>query len=221
MLRNVVAVPALLLLPVCVLGCGLFCQQRGGGLEGWTLDTPEQAFAYFREAARLDRHDLEYACYSQEFIEKHKGFTLDDYLRGRPYVYGETRRLLNALKEAEIVANVPLGPNRARLDLKAVDYRCSVVLIRKPYYRIGLEGVDQPLDGDLGELRKLLTVRGDHLLVDIPLDPEVWGAMGGMPQPDELTRVEVANRWLLLDVGRVLEISRTDDKNRKSEEQTP
>jgi hypothetical protein len=136
-------------------------------------------------------------------------------------VYGETKRLLNALMNAEVVANVPLAPNRARLDLKSGDYRCSVVLIRKPYYRIGLEGVDQPLEGDLDELQKLLAVRGNHLHVDVPLDPRIWDPMGGMPHPDELTRVEVANRWLLLDVGRVFEISKAVEKSPKSEEQTP
>jgi hypothetical protein len=220
MLRTAVTVPALFALSLVAAGCCLVAPQRGGGLEGWTMDTPEQAFAYFREAAALGRHDLEFACYSKEFLEKH-GFTLDDYLRGRPHVYGETKDLLEALMKAEIAGVEYLAPNRARLDLASGTYRCSVLLIRKPYYRIGLEGVEQPLEGDLDDLRRLLAVRGDHLLVDVPLDLEVWGAMGGMPQPDELTRVEVANRWLLLDVGRVLDIRRMDDKSSGSEVQSP
>ncbi len=209
----------LLTLASLLTGCCLFGQQSTGGLEGTTRDTPEQAFAYFQAAARLGRHDLEYACYSQEFIEKNGGFTLDEYLAYRPLVSGENKKLLKALLSAEIVSVEPVkAPDIASarvvklsLHSEAESYRGDVYLIRKPYFRLGLKGFDEPVEGPLENLRRSVAIKDHDVYVRIPMTADDWSMVGlDDPTADDLTRVEVADRWLLLDIGAVFEVEKKE-----------
>jgi hypothetical protein len=205
MLSRTATLGVLLLLPLLAA-----CQTQGrGGLEGWTLDTPEQAFRYFQEAAKLERYDLEYDTFSPEFIERNGGFTKDDYLRGRPLVHGEMKRLLDALLAAEIEEVIDEGNGVARLELRSGDLRSQVWAVRRTYYRLGIVGLPKPIGGTREDLRHLVRVEGDRILVDLRLS-EAEQAIG-MPTAEELTRVEVADRWCLLDVGRPFTIEKTED----------
>ncbi len=219
----------LLTLAALLGGCCLFGQQRTGMPEGSTRDTPEQAFAYFQAAARLELYDLEFACFSPEFIEKYGGFTLDKYLIGRPLVGGETKDLLEALLTAEIVGEpTPVkAPDidsarvvKLTLHSEAESYRGDVYLVRKPYYRLGLKGYDRPVEGHLEDLRQNVAIRDHDVLVRIPLTEEDWEWNIGLSdaKSSDITRVEVADRWLLLDIGAVFEVEKKDTL---SEDRTP
>jgi hypothetical protein len=205
---------AILLSPTLLLTVG--CVQYRSGLEGKTRDTPEQAFEYFRTAVRLDLHAQEYACFSKDFIRRHDGFTLDEYLRGRPLVHGETADLLEALLEAEIVRPpVRLPDGRVRLNLRSGSFRGAVVVVKETYYRIGLADFDAPVEMPL---MHTVVVEGDHVLIDLHGD---WGAIGGPPVPGELNRIEIADRWYLDDVGEVFEISKTEGEKGSGSERRP
>jgi hypothetical protein len=172
---------------------------------------------------RLGRYDLEYDCYAPEFIERHGGWSKDDYLRGRPHVYGETARLLEALLEAEAepAEAVPGHPHLARLRLSSGDFRAEILLVKRPFYRLGIDGLPEPLEGDREHLRRHVTVDGRTVRVDLTLTADEAEAIGGMPTAEELTRVEIADRWYLLDVGDVFEVKNVDSEKSGSEVGAP
>jgi hypothetical protein len=197
----------LAVLPALTTGCGLLCQQRTGGLEGWTRDTPEQAFEYFREAARLERYDLEYDTFAPELIETYGPFTKVDYMRGRPLIHGKKKRLLEALLTAEIEGAPDIRPDgTASMTLVSGEFRSTVLLVKRPYTRIGIDGFPEPVEVPESNVRRRMGVQGNRILLEIELlDP---GPYGGMPAREEITRIEVADTWYLLDIGDVIEIQK-------------